>query len=113
MVWDSRRLREFGWTISTRCVNARAKAPPRIIAHVDRSGTITSLNQPVPNADRGTLRNAIHHFVSGFCGVVLGITPPPEDKEIPFVAAVVAILAAIAFALLVVTWFLFGTIVRR
>jgi hypothetical protein len=71
------------------------------------------LNQPAPNADRGTLRNAIHHFVSGFCGVVLGITPPPENKEIPFVAAFVAALAAIAFALVAVTWLLFETIVRR
>jgi hypothetical protein len=71
------------------------------------------LNQPAPNADRGTLRNAIHHFVNGFCGVVLGITPPPENKEIPFVAALVAALAAIAFALVAVTWLLFETIVRR
>ena len=80
---------------------------------VDRSQTITSLNQPAPNANRGVLRDAIHHFVSGFCGVVLGITPPPENKEIPFVVAVIATLAAIAFALVAVTWFLFGTIVRR
>jgi hypothetical protein len=59
------------------------------------------------------LRNAIHHFVSGFCGVVLGITPPPENKEIPFLAALVACLAAIAFGLIAVTWLLFGTIVQR
>jgi hypothetical protein len=70
------------------------------------------LNHHVPE-DRGTLRNAIHHFVSGFCGVVLGITPPPENKEIPFVAALAGALAAIAFALVAVTWLLFETIVRR
>jgi hypothetical protein len=71
------------------------------------------LNQPTPNGERGTLRNAIHHFVSGFCGVVLGITPPPQNREIPFVAAFVAAIAAIAFALVAVTWLLFETIVRR
>ncbi len=70
-------------------------------------------SQPDHNAERGTLRNAIHHFVSGFCGVVLGITPPPENKEIPFVVAFVAALAAIAFGLVAVTWLLFETIVRR
>jgi hypothetical protein len=73
----------------------------------------TLLNQPVPNADRGMLRNAIHHFVSGFCGVVLGITPPPENKEIPFVVALLAALATIVLALAAITWFLFETIARH
>ncbi len=59
------------------------------------------------------LRNAIHHFVSGFCGVVLGITPPPENREVPFVAALVGALAVVAVGLAAITWFLFGMIARR
>jgi hypothetical protein len=59
------------------------------------------------------LRNAVHQFVSGFCGVVLGITPPPENKEIPFVAALLAAFGVIAFALVAITWFLFEMIARH
>jgi hypothetical protein len=59
------------------------------------------------------LRSAIHHFVSGFCGVVLGITPPPENRELPFVAALAGALAVVAGALAAITWFLFGMIARR
>jgi hypothetical protein len=51
--------------------------------------------------------------VSGFCGVVLGITPPPENKEIPFVAALLGALAVIAFAVVGITWFLFEMIARH
>ena len=59
------------------------------------------------------LRNAIHHFVNGFCGVVLGITPPPDNREVPFVAALVGALAVVAVALAAITWFLFGMIASR
>jgi len=59
------------------------------------------------------LRTGIHHLVSGFCGVVLGITPPPENREIPFVAAFVGALAVVGMALAAITWFLFGMIARR
>lgn len=59
------------------------------------------------------LRNAVHHFVSGFCGVVLGITPPPENKEIPFVVALLGALAVIAAGLATITWFLFEMIARH
>jgi len=46
--------------------------------------------------NRSTLRRAIHGFVYSVCAVSLGITPPPEEKEVLFLGLLIGVLLLIA-----------------
>jgi hypothetical protein len=54
-----------------------------------------------------------HGFVYGICVIYLGITPPPPEKELRFMALVAVAVVGLAMMGLVFGWFLIQIVFKR
>ncbi len=57
-------------------------------------------------SEKGPIRRAIHHFIYSVCAISLGITPPPEDKELVFLGALAGGFLFIIVIVGLFAWFL-------
>lgn len=62
---------------------------------------------------RNPVRRALHMFVYGLCSAYLGITPPAPEKEIRFLAALLAVLAALFIGGAIFAWYLLPVVFRN
>jgi hypothetical protein len=54
-----------------------------------------------------------HGFVYGICVIYLGITPPPPEKELRFMALVAVAVVGLAMMGLAFGWFLIQIVFKR
>jgi hypothetical protein len=79
----------------------------------DDTATITIVYmEPIPQGGRISQRIA-HGFVYGICVIYLGITPPPPEKELRFMALVAVAVVGLAMMGLAFGWFLIQMVFKR
>ena len=60
-----------------------------------------------------SFRRIAHGFVYGICVVYLGITPPPPEKELRFMAVVAVFTLLLATMGVLFGWFLMQMVFKR
>lgn len=66
-----------------------------------------------PSSGRGFIRETLHNFLGALCGAFFGITPPPENREVPFLFGLIGAFVFIVGTVLAIAYFLIGMIAGR
>jgi hypothetical protein len=81
--------------------------------NIEDTAAITNLHmEPTPQASHIFHRIA-HGFIYGICVICLGITPPPPEKELRFMAVVAVVILLFAPMGVLFGWFLIQRVFKR
>jgi hypothetical protein len=70
------------------------------------------LTEPTPQSG-SIFHRLAHGFVYGICVIYLGITPPPPEKELRFMAVVAVVTFLLATMGVLFGWFLIQMVFKR